>query len=383
MKHPDFIRGNDPASFAHYTIKKRFPKILKDIIDNNEFAVEVRSELENFLNLLFSINVEKIDKGEELELFNESVLAYCGESIFDAPFFVSEIFFYQKIASITEFHKNKQDYFSGLKQQSLTEAVKHLLQQPKNFFGVPNDSARESQVKNALNFSLWGNLADLSLFSLTKANTQAAFSDDNILINDTAKLLEFSSVYKGTIHFFLDNAGLELISDLYFIYILLRYTECNIQIHLKPIPMFVSDVTLQDWNETLNTLETLPDVSSWTSTFNCALKGKRLNVSTSSFWASCYHFSDKWFNELGISAGELVISKGDLNYRRFFEDRAWSPTVLSNEVVAKTNSTVLHIRTLKSEIITGLTNEKADWLNKQDKDWMINGKYGLIQLLTT
>ena len=39
------------------------------------------------------------------------------------------------------------------------------------------------------------------------------------------------------------------------------------------------------------------------------------------------------------------------------------------------------IRTLKAEIMTGLSEEECLDIVERDKDWMINGNYGLIQLI--
>jgi hypothetical protein len=39
------------------------------------------------------------------------------------------------------------------------------------------------------------------------------------------------------------------------------------------------------------------------------------------------------------------------------------------------------LRTLKSELITGLTETQVEKLNDEEKDWLTNGKRGVIQAL--
>jgi len=80
---------------------------------------------------------------------------------------------------------------------------------------------------------------------------------------------------------------------------------------------------------------------------------------------------------------DLLIFKGDANYRRLFGDRQiqaeTKPNLLSNYLP----SSSIAIRILKSEIMLGMSSDVVSFLFEKDKDWMINGKYGMIQQIKT
>ena len=40
---------------------------------------------------------------------------------------------------------------------------------------------------------------------------------------------------------------------------------------------------------------------------------------------------------------------------------------------------ILALRTLKADVVTGLENGQAETLLQTDKDWMVNGSWGVIQ----
>jgi hypothetical protein len=78
---------------------------------------------------------------------------------------------------------------------------------------------------------------------------------------------------------------------------------------------------------------------------------------------------------------DLVIFKGDANYRRVLGDRHWALTASLQEIVAYFPSNLLLIRTLKSEVAAGLTAEIVNEMESQTADWLINGTCGVIQFV--
>lgn len=376
---PDYIRSSKKSSFSHYTIKNRFPQIVQNITkENPNFFDDVFKE---FSLGLFDEKISRICD-ETTKLFDQSVLPFVGQSIFEAPFFVSEMYFYHRIISILRKNGIQSDPFFSVKKKALEDGNIFLEQLALDLF-----DGRLSELKKCINsafvLSLWGNLADLSLFTIDQDTiTRNNENHDRILINDSKVFIDKMITNQNVIHFLMDNAGYELISDLYLISILLKYTDCIIRVHVKPMPMFVSDVTQSDWDFTLSYMSQSDtnEVKKWHRFIEDATNSGRLFVETHYFWSSCYLFSDEWFRKIGISVDDLIISKGDLNYRRFFEDREWEPTakILSSINVSK-NSGVL-IRTMKSEIVTGLNQRVVEMLDKNEKDWMTSGKFGLIQM---
>jgi hypothetical protein len=77
---------------------------------------------------------------------------------------------------------------------------------------------------------------------------------------------------------------------------------------------------------------------------------------------------------------QLVIFKGDANYRRTVGDALWRPETPLGDVWGDFPAPMLALRTLKSDPIIGLPVGVAETLDQVDIDWRNNGKRGIIQL---
>ena len=81
--------------------------------------------------------------------------------------------------------------------------------------------------------------------------------------------------------------------------------------------------------------------------------------------------------ELGKS--DLVLFKGDMNYRRLLGDRHWGYEDPFEEIMAYFPAPVVAIRTLKAEVVCGLRPGQADETAAKDPEWMVDAKWGVIQ----
>lgn len=82
-----------------------------------------------------------------------------------------------------------------------------------------------------------------------------------------------------------------------------------------------------------------------------------------------------------LSQSFLIISKGDLNYRKLVGDIFWEPTVPFTEAVGNFKpSKLIALRTLKSDITCGLPEGLAEHISKNDPDWLKIGKYAVIHV---
>jgi hypothetical protein len=82
-----------------------------------------------------------------------------------------------------------------------------------------------------------------------------------------------------------------------------------------------------------------------------------------------------------LSAEKLVLVKGDANYRRLLGDRHWPFTTSFDEIMAYFPSPIAALRTLKSELACGLAPNQVEEVARQDPQWLVNGRWGVIQLL--
>ena len=213
---------------------------------------------------------------------------------------------------------------------------------------------------------LWGNATDLSLLtSLTYEDIQKLqgaearkVSEKNILANDLPavyqvlnKAREGNKQQVRRVDIVLDNAGFELYVDLILAgYLLSAGLADQIVLHPKSIPWFVSDVLPADFGALLNALAD-PQKFYTTPSEKDVLDGKSLDalsekevselsflfqhwsnfhqegqliIRPNLFWTSAASYwrlpavGTAVYNDLKES--ELVIFKGDLNYRKLTGD---------------------------------------------------------------
>ena len=82
-----------------------------------------------------------------------------------------------------------------------------------------------------------------------------------------------------------------------------------------------------------------------------------------------------------LACSDLVILKGDLNYRRLLDDRRWPHTTPLEKIAHYFPAPFLVLRTLKAEIIAGLRPGQAEALSAAEPTWLIDGKRGIIHLM--
>lgn len=82
-----------------------------------------------------------------------------------------------------------------------------------------------------------------------------------------------------------------------------------------------------------------------------------------------------------LSQSLFIISKGDLNYRKLVGDIYWEPTVPFIQATGNFKpSTLVALRTLKSDITCGLPEGIAEQLSQCDPNWLKEGKYAVIHV---
>jgi hypothetical protein len=82
-----------------------------------------------------------------------------------------------------------------------------------------------------------------------------------------------------------------------------------------------------------------------------------------------------------LAEADLVILKGDVNYRRLLDDAHWPFTTSMESAAGYFPAPFVTLRTLKGEIMVGLLPSQVEELNASDPTWLINGKRGVIQFI--
>jgi len=193
----------------------------------------------------------------------------------------------------------------------------------------------------------------------------------------------------ATVDIVMDNSGFELFTDLCLAeFLVTSGMAAKVRMRVKDQPWFVSDTTPQDITWTLNQLARGVDntdplvvlADRWSS----YIKSGVWTVQADSFWTYPHSFNmmastdPTLYSELGEA--DLVIFKGDLNYRKLVGDLNWETTVTFKTALQGFLPTaILSLRTAKADVMVGLEAGQAEMVTKEDTQWMVTGQWGVVQ----
>lgn len=366
----------------------------------------------------------------------------------------AECYLYRRLATVfanTQYWKN-YDVFSKQKMstfRSSRPAVLELasryndlvkqLQSEKSATETVSEEEREAAEKilftEVCEICLWGNATDLSLLTnLSYDDIQKLQGSDarkanekNILVNDFAaafsrlKKAQKSGAKERRVDIVLDNAGFELFVDLVLAgYLLQSGLATNIVLHPKNIPWFVSDVVPKDFSDLLTVLvnaksfyETPTEEDESRGATPQVLSAKEAQDLEALFenWSSLYAEGsivlrpNAFWTEGGsfwrlpktapslyedLKGSELVIFKGDLNYRKLTGDAMWDPTTSFAEALGPmgpgSGVRVLALRTCKADVVVGLPKGEDERLRALEggggdsgaRKWAWSGKWAVV-----
>ena len=269
---------------------------------------------------------------------------------------------------------------------------------------------------------LWGNATDLSLFAnlsladITALQGAAARkqAEQNIVVNDLRAAFAVLRDRKADrrVDIVLDNAGFELLVDLVLAgYLLHAGLATTVVLRPKTIPWFVSDVVPADFAALLSALArpaaffdgrpALAEHESAALTFlfddwsrlhadgRLLLRPDRFWTGAGSFWRLAAPDNEPLLADL--RAADLVVFKGDLNYRKLTADVMWEPTTPFAAAIGPlgTGSGVrtLALRTCKADVVVGLPEGRDEALRAGEggggqsgaRKWAWSGKWAVAQ----
>ncbi|KAK9441546.1 DUF89 domain protein [Metarhizium brunneum] len=289
---------SDPTSFAHDSVRNRWPVILTGAIDDvyrtadpadPEKQAEGNKIIQQLVDLKYDVLHDRkltpiVDDGypDEIARYNKEIVQLGEPTWLDVPWLFSECYMYRRIRTFFSLTKHWQNYdiFSRQKMDTFRtsrNAVVELASRYKEFVTElrSNKDATHDEEAEKLLFTemfeicLWGNATDLSLLTnLTYEDIQKLqgsqarkAAEKNILINH---LPEAYAILKKArdegkkerrVDFVLDNSGFELYVDLILAgFLLTSGLATHIILHPKSIPWFVSDVLPGDYGLLLNAI---------------------------------------------------------------------------------------------------------------------------------
>ncbi|KAK8068536.1 Protein-glutamate O-methyltransferase [Apiospora saccharicola] len=465
----------DPSSFGYETARTRWPIIVTGVVDDLTKAVfqhaHVQEKVDEGSALIATLQTLKteilegatlcplVDDGSpEIASYNAELAAAGRQTWHSSPWLFCECYLFKRISTSFRLSGHWQEYDAFMNQKMSTfkssqPAVAELaaryrgISSSQNREGLAAQAGEELVFREIFEICLWGNATDLSLLTnlsyedIQKLQGSAArkAAESNILANDLSQVYSKLKGAGGSsrVDIVLDNSGFELYVDLLLAgYLLSSGLAREVVFHPKNIPWFVSDVTPVDFKALLGVLSKpveffgpedtdnsfVEDLSFLSSQLESFRKEGRLSLRTSPFWTLPCGFAalpredPPLFGELRTS--DLVIFKGDLNYRKLTGDRAWSPTTPFLEAItapapswkqqqgddggnadanASSSSSladlnVLALRTCKADVAVGLPSGKDEELRTETdpeytpsaplsgpRRWAWSGKWAVVQ----
>ncbi|RYP49713.1 hypothetical protein DL769_011052 [Monosporascus sp. CRB-8-3] len=439
--------SGDEKSLAHPTARTRWPKIvasaIADVDKTNCAADRSTAEVEDGNRVLADLHRLLLDMENDqpmrllpedgagdIQVFNDELELLGPITWHNSPWLFTECYLYRLIQTCfsrraTTYWKN-YDVFAQQKERGLTDSKTSIVELVQ-FLHRATDASQSSfpmsdgdlkaLFEEMLQVSLWGNSVDLLLLVHLSAEElrsrqgmQARQSfKENVVDDDTEDVWQILSTLKDSvhtreIHIVLDNAGFELLSDLVFVaYLLDANYASRIVLHGKAFSWFVSDATAQDLDFTIKTLKDASfsgditdkeatELRKFGTSLALNLQSGKLRYEFNPFWTTqhCYARMPEYAPDLWaqLGQGDLIIFKGDLNYRKLVFDGLWPRTTTFQHALGKLGELpnekqsgirLLSLRTCKADTVVGLAPGKEEELDPEGTgEWSRNGKYAVI-----
>ncbi|KAF6241862.1 hypothetical protein HO173_000574 [Letharia columbiana] len=390
------------------------------------------------------------DGKPDISNYNKELESLGGPNWFSVPWLFAECYLYRRVHtsfSLSDhwktydvFSRQKMSTFRSSRPAVLELAAKYKdlvsqLERDVNSLKVPEELVEAERIlfTEMCEICLWGNATDLSLLtSLSYEDIQKLQGADarkkaenNILVNDLPAaytvLKEAQKTDKKVrrVDIVLDNAGFELFVDLILAgYLLAAGLATQITLHPKTIPWFVSDVIPADFAALLSALANPQGFYSTPNEHSDQVQDPlsekeasdlsflfqhwagfhaegQLILRPNLFWTSAHSYwhlpqaEPRLYEDLKDS--ELVIFKGDLNYRKLTADAMWEPTTAFTTAIGPmgpaSNVRTLALRTCKADTVVGLPDGADERLKGMEggggdsgaRKWAWSGKWAVVQ----
>lgn len=371
------IRRTRGMGFADYTITHRFPQIaaqVKEVVSSEL----LRDKIDALVNAIENGEALQVDHlAKPSDFWRDYLEGIKSQTWDDLSFFELEFLFYHSLNSLTAFFDVGFDVFETVRQRALTDAIPDF----DNEVNTIGWSSLEESIQHLVQRATFGNSADYSQFDVTgvaKSNESSLLVDQS---DDLVKRLMEQSI--NCVELIADNAGRELCWDLALIDGILQANVKQVVFHVKPWSMFVSDALPSDVKNTIQMMKAQsPDSITYSmgQRLSKYIDGGRLDIQAANDWGEPRHFSQLGTDVVtGLTKADVVIAKGDLNYRRFIEDRLWPEETSINQAAHNVPFSAFALRVLKSEAVAGIPLTVHQHLNLSDPDWRCDGRYAIIQ----
>ena len=334
---PPLIMNSDPGSFARRTFEVRIPAILREALDlNPSFDAEIRRNIEALHAELTAGAI----RGLIEEAPDRPVLGCRGRAVYRPELAGGAVVLGRGVLLSPRAGGDgllPARSLAGRRPLRGQEAQRSGRRTPRRWVvaqlleDLPDEDL-EAQCERLLHADLWGNRTDLSYMVAAHLGTTAAPVDErsNLLVDDSAALWRFLQANAGgRVAILADNAGTELLMDVVLLdFLLTTGLAAEVHLHLKPQPMFVSDAMIQDLADGLDVLALGGGAAAKLARrVEGHIVAGELILSTHWFNASSLFYSQMPADlRAELARMDLVLVKGDANYRRLLDDAHWPAT---------------------------------------------------------
>lgn len=379
---PPAIRTDGSNPFAHESMADRVPGIFQDVLERNpDYSDSIQDRVARLRDAILADEQMTMlaAPARDHDDWGRRFSKHRGESWLGTEWFFAEMFAYRHLLDACRYWTTRRDPFRPFKAEEIqSETLRETLEP-----ALDTDAGLRERVMRFLLNCLWGNRMDLSMTSVLAKGTAAR--DEHLLSNDLSVAADhLLSGAAGVVHVIMDNAGTEEAFDLALTDLLLREDLADaVTLHVKMAPVLVGDVLGED-------IYWLLDVMQGYGARLAPLAGRireyieegTVRIVPDFFWNTdgrMWELPPRLENP--FRDADLVISKGDANYRRITNDACWPPEAELEDALPEFSVPLLALRTLKSDTLVGVDKETIDRLDENEPNWRTKGTYGVVQFV--
>lgn len=165
---PPPLMTSEPGSFARRTIVERKPQIIRQVIEDNDYPLDIMQALETFREEIASQPMRPLSEhAPDVAPWNRELAACRGKTWIEVPWHFAETYFYRRLLEAVRYFQpgpwEGRDPFEEQKRQQEEVVVEWLADAWVQIADVEPEVAFEALLHSCL----WGNRADLSNYTIS------------------------------------------------------------------------------------------------------------------------------------------------------------------------------------------------------------------------
>jgi len=316
------------TQYVRHTLATRVPAILKMAEDGQDAAAQ--RQLHAIAHAV-EVDAPMVLDLHDWPLPQWETLPYRvnGRRPSQAAFFDFEYWLYFRILLAVRYPETRSDPFRTTKHRDLERHIDWAEQA----------LTRTATLSAALNLALDANAHDLSQTSGPSGSHDIG-----------RESLQIEPAGLRRINIIADNFGGEFVADLVLATIAAE-AGIEVVVHVKHLPMFVSDTTTDD---VIILFDRLRAGSAFARRLQSELGRGTVRITSNSFWAAPLFMDQVPLEELESGEGVLNILKGDLNFRRAVGDAVVPVETPFEALPVLPAAPMLALRSIKSYCVAGM-----------------------------